>query len=84
MADLEGESRRLFDFLGVPWDPACLEFDRTETTVLTASSWQVRQPIYRNSLGRWRHDDSRDLIPLLEVLSSPDRSARPARPEQSD
>jgi tetratricopeptide (TPR) repeat protein len=83
VADLEGQSRRLFDFLGVPWDPACLEFHRTETTVLTASSWQVRQPIYRNSLGRWRHYE-RHLTPLLEVLSSPDRSARPARPEQSD
>ena len=67
VADLEGQSRRLIDFLGLPWDPACLEFYRTETTVLTASTWQVRQPIYQGSVGRWRHYE-RHLGPLLEVL----------------
>ncbi len=67
VADLEGQSRRLIDFLGVPWDPACLEFYRNQTAVLTSSSWQVRQPIYQRSVGRWRHYE-RHLGPLLEVL----------------
>jgi tetratricopeptide (TPR) repeat protein len=67
VADLEGQSRRLIDFLGLPWDPACLEFYRSRTTILTASSWQVRQPIYQGSVGRWRHYE-RHLSPLMEVL----------------
>jgi len=67
VADLEGQSRRLIDFLGLPWDPACLEFYRNDTTILTSSSWQVRQPIYQGSVGRWRHYE-RHLGPLLEVL----------------
>ena len=53
VADLEGESRRLIDFLGLTWDPACLAFHKTERQVLTASVWQVRQPLYSSSVGRW-------------------------------
>jgi tetratricopeptide (TPR) repeat protein len=68
VADLEGQSHRLIDFLGLPWDPACLEFHRAQTTVLTASVWQVRQPIYSRSVGRWRHYE-RHLGPLLESLN---------------
>jgi tetratricopeptide (TPR) repeat protein len=67
VADLEGQSRRLIDFLGLPWDPACLEFHRTQRVVLTASDWQVRQPLYTRSVGRWRNYQ-RHLGPLLEVL----------------
>ncbi len=55
VADLERESRRIIDFLGLRWDPTCLDFHRTERTVVTASSWQVRQPLYRHAVGRWRH-----------------------------
>jgi tetratricopeptide (TPR) repeat protein len=67
VADLEGQSHRLMDFLGLPWEPACLEFYRSQTTILTASSWQVRQPIYQRSVGRWRNYE-RHLGPLLEVI----------------
>ncbi len=67
VADLEGQSRRVIDFLGLPWAPACLEFHHSQTTVLTASSWQVRQPIYQSSVGRWRHYE-RHLGPLMKVL----------------
>jgi tetratricopeptide (TPR) repeat protein len=67
VADLEGESRRLIDFLGLDWEPACLDFHRTERTVATVSHWQVRQPIYDRSVGRWRHY-RRHLGPLFEVL----------------
>ncbi|HTB47436.1 MAG TPA: sulfotransferase, partial [Acetobacteraceae bacterium] len=55
VANLETESRRLIDFLGLEWDPACLAFHETQRTVMTASHWQVRQPIYARSAGRWRH-----------------------------
>jgi Flp pilus assembly protein TadD len=67
VADLEGESRKLIDFLGLDWEPACLEFHRTERMVATVSHWQVRQPIYDRSVGRWRHY-RRHLGPLFEVL----------------
>jgi tetratricopeptide (TPR) repeat protein len=67
VADLEGQSRRIISFLDLPWNPACLEFHRTERMVQTASDWQVRQPIYTRSVGRWRNY-KRHLGPLLEAL----------------
>ena len=67
VADVETEARRLSAFLGLPWDPACLQFHRTARPVLTASSWQVRQQVYGTSVGRWRHY-ARNLGPLLETL----------------
>jgi len=67
VADLEGESRRLIEFLGLDWEPACLDFHKTERPVMTSSMWQVRQPIYERSLGRWRKYE-KHLGPLLEVL----------------
>jgi tetratricopeptide (TPR) repeat protein len=67
VGDLEGESQRLVAFLGLPWEPGCLEFHRTERAVTTMSHWQVRQPIYSRSVGRWRR--YRDhLDPLFEAL----------------
>jgi tetratricopeptide (TPR) repeat protein len=66
--DPEGESRRLIEFLGLDWEPACLDFHRTERPVFTASSWQVRQPLFTRSAGRWRHYE-RHLSPLLQVLA---------------
>jgi tetratricopeptide (TPR) repeat protein len=67
VADLEGQSRRIISFLGLPWNPACLDFHRTERTVQTASDWQVRQPIFTRSVGRWRNYE-RHLGPLFEAL----------------
>ena len=52
--DLEGMSRKMVDFIGLPWDDACLQFFETERTVATISKWQVRQPIYRTSVARWK------------------------------
>jgi hypothetical protein len=59
------ESQRLIQFLGLDWDPACLAFHETKRPVLTASTWQVRQPLYGGSVGRWRHYAAafRDLLP---------------------
>lgn len=68
VADLEGESRRLIAFLGLEWDPNCLAFDTTERLVTTASYWQVRQPLYKSSVGRWRNY-RRHLGPLLHGLT---------------
>ena len=68
VSDPEGESRRLIEFLDLPWEPACLDFHRTERVVYTASLWQVRQPIYQRSVGRWHHYE-RHLAPLLRELA---------------
>ena len=55
IADQEGWSRRMVEFIGQPWDPQCLDFHQTERVVLTASKWQVRQKIHSGSKDRWRH-----------------------------
>jgi hypothetical protein len=54
VSDPEAEIRRLIEFLGLEWELACLDFHHTERPVLTASVWQVRQPLYSRSVGRWR------------------------------
>jgi tetratricopeptide (TPR) repeat protein len=55
VADQEAMSRRLVDFVGLPWDEACLRFFESDRLAHTASYDQVRRPIYRRSVGRWRH-----------------------------
>ena len=67
VADLETESRRLIDFLGLEWDPACLDFHNTKRAVATVSYMQIRQPIYDSSIGRWRRFAAH-LGPLLNIL----------------
>jgi tetratricopeptide (TPR) repeat protein len=65
--DFESEARKLIDFLGLLWEPACFEFHKTERAVRTESLWQVRQPLYNRSVGRWRHY-ARHLRQLCEVI----------------
>jgi hypothetical protein len=65
--DLEGNVRRILDFCGLEFEPACVEFYKTERSVRTASSEQVRQPIYREGLDQWRHYEPW-LTPLREAL----------------
>ena len=54
-ADREGEVRALLEYCGLPFDPACLRFFENERPVRTASSEQVRQPIYKEGVDQWRH-----------------------------
>jgi hypothetical protein len=65
--DTEAEVRRLLDYLGLAFDPACLRFHETDRAVRTASSEQVRRPIYREGLDQWQHFDAR-LGPLRAAL----------------
>jgi tetratricopeptide (TPR) repeat protein len=65
--DLEGNVRRLLEFCGLPFEPQCLEFHSTSRSVRTASSEQVRMPLYREGLDQWRHFDPW-LQPLREAL----------------
>ena len=61
--DQEAVSRRLLAHAGLAWDDACLHFERNPQPTLTASAAQVRQPIYRSSVGLWRRYE-RELAPL--------------------
>ncbi|HYL03855.1 MAG TPA: sulfotransferase [Steroidobacteraceae bacterium] len=65
--DLEGSVRRLLEYCELPFERACLEFFRTERSIRTASSEQVRQPIFREGLEQWRHFEPW-LGPLREAL----------------
>jgi hypothetical protein len=65
--DLEGSVRCLLDFCGLSFEPQCIEFHRTRRSVRTASSEQVRQPLYREGLDQWRHFEPW-LGPLRDAL----------------
>lgn len=67
VADLEGQVRRILDFCGLPFEQACLDFHATRRAVRTASSEQVRQPIYDSGVEQWRHFE-RHLDPLKSAL----------------
>jgi len=67
--DTEGETRRLLDYCGLPFEPACLDFYRTRRAVRTVSSEQVRRPIFRDGLEQWRAYEPW-LAPLKAALGS--------------
>lgn len=68
IADQEGWTRRMLDFIGLPWDRQCLNFHETDRVVITASRWQVRQKITPASAGRWRNYE-KYLAPLRHLMS---------------
>jgi tetratricopeptide (TPR) repeat protein len=65
--DLEGSVRRILEFCGLPFESSCLDFHKTERSVRTASSEQVRRPIFREGLDQWRNYEPW-LEPLREAL----------------
>jgi hypothetical protein len=68
VGDLEHSVRRLLDFCELDYEPACLEFYKNERSVRTASSEQVRRPIYTEGLDQWRHYQEW-LQPLEQALA---------------
>ncbi len=67
VADLEGQARRMIEFLDLEWDPACLAFHANRRAVRTPSLVQVRQPVHSRSVGRWRNYEP-VLPPLLSAF----------------
>jgi hypothetical protein len=59
-------TRKILQFLDLEWDDRCLDFHKTKRSVVTASSWQVRQKIYAHSVGRWRKYE-KFIGPLLQL-----------------
>lgn len=68
VTDLETQVRRLLDYCGLPWEEGCLRFHETERPVRTASSEQVRQPVYTGSIHFWRNH-RKHLDELVDVLA---------------
>jgi tetratricopeptide (TPR) repeat protein len=66
--DFETTARRLLAFCGLDWEPACLEFHNSRRPVRTASITQVRQPLYRRSVARWKNYEA-TLQPLFAQVS---------------
>ncbi len=67
--DPEAWGRKLLAFIGLPWDPRCMDFDLTSRTVTSSSKWQVRQKISKSSAGRWRNYAT-FVGPLLRLAES--------------
>ena len=65
--DFDTTLRRVLDFVGLPYDPACERFYENERKVQTVSRWQVRSPINAQGIGRWR-DYAEPLAPLIAEL----------------
>jgi tetratricopeptide (TPR) repeat protein len=67
VTDQETWSRKMIEFVGLEWDPRCLDFHQTDRTVITASRWQVKQKISKSSVARWRNYE-KFVGPLLHLL----------------
>ena len=65
--DLEGEVTRLLEFLELPFEESCVRFYETDRLVRTPSSEQVRKPVNKSGMGRWK-PYAKNLKPLIEVL----------------
>lgn len=87
VADLENQVAQLLDHCGLPWDDACLDFHNTKRAIRTASSEQVRRPIYTDAVGYWERFGNA-LNPLREMLGPvlPDGGRRtvPPAPRRSN
>jgi tetratricopeptide (TPR) repeat protein len=77
--DIEGQVRRILEYCGLDWEESCLKFHETSRSVKSASSEQVRQPIYDSAVNTWRHYEHHlgtlieTLEPLLKDLPESDR-----------
>jgi tetratricopeptide (TPR) repeat protein len=86
VTDQENQTRRLLEYCGLPWEDQCLRFYETERAINTASSEQVRQPIYKGALNFWRNYESHlgelieTLEPLLRELPEQDQPGQPKQP----
>ena len=78
--DIEFQARRLIQYCGLEWDDRCLDFHKNKRKVRTASVAQVRKPLYRSSVQRWRRYGEAELAPLLQALGDLVPEAVPEEP----
>jgi hypothetical protein len=67
VADTETQSRKLIEYCGLSWNDACMEPHKNERSIKTASVTQVRQPVYKTSVARWKKYE-KFLGPMIEGL----------------
>lgn len=72
VADQEGETRKMLDFCGLPWEDNCLQFHKSKRAIRTLSLTQVRQPIYNRSVQLWKQYE-KHLEPLFDAFQLPSR-----------
>ncbi len=85
--DLEGVARQLVAFCGLPWEPGCLDFHLAKRAVTTASSVQIRQPVYKNVGGKMaelRTTAGVTFRPAGALAVTVDAAAVDARPDQAE
>ncbi len=68
VSDIENESRRLLEFCDLDWQPQCLEFYKNKEASTTASTVQVRKPVYKSSVGKWQNYE-KQLTPIRDILA---------------
>lgn len=68
VADQEGETRRMLEFLGLEWDDRCMQFHKSDRVVVTSSQAQVQKPIYHSSVSRWKNYE-KHIAPLIKGLT---------------
>ena len=79
VSDTEKEAKRLIEFLGLPWNEKCVEFHKSDRPVKTASVAQVRNPIYKTSVQRWKKYGP-GLQPLVDAIEgTPPKEASKAK-----
>ena len=76
--DTEGKAKELIDFVGLPWDEACVNFHKSKRPIKTASVVQVRKPVYKTSVERWKNYGAKNLQPLLDALEWPRKAEKKA------
>jgi tetratricopeptide (TPR) repeat protein len=79
VADTEREAKRLIEFLGLPWNEKCIDFHKSDRPVKTASVAQVRKPIYKTSVQRWKKYGS-GLQPLIDAVGG-NAAKEPSKPK---
>lgn len=67
--DIDGESRKLVEFCDLEWQSQCLKFHENQTASTTASTVQIRQPVYQSSVGKWRNVEQQ-MQPVVEILEN--------------
>ena len=80
VADTEKEARRLIDFLGLPWNDKCVDFHKSDRPVKTASVAQVRKPIYKTSVKRWKKYGA-GLQPLVDAVEAKPATSETKKPK---
>jgi hypothetical protein len=69
LSDQRVQSETLLDFAGLEWRDGVMDFSRTERRVATPSNWQVRQPLFHSSSGRWKNYE-RHILPALSAIDA--------------